>query len=39
MFVAQGLNGQQAVLLSGLRSRLVVVVDALALGFNPRGRT
>ena len=35
VFVAQGQTGQQSALLSGLRSRLVVVVDALALGFNP----
>lgn len=35
VFVAHGLTGQQSALLSGLQSRLVV--DALALGFNPRG--
>lgn len=40
VFAAQGLTGQQSALLSGLQSRLVVVVvDALALGFNPRGWT
>lgn len=37
VFVAQGLTGQQSALLSGQQSRLVVVVDASALGFNPHG--